>query len=386
MFLARLRSSSARRGLEGGRDPLRSVRSFPVRRLVESHLGKRAERRRPDRRVGVAGEGKEARRVHPADQCQRVERRRDQLGALLTEQGLEAGSDPGVAGRAEGADRLATDGRLGIVEALEQRLEEPRVGALREGPQGGRPHLHLLVGEGATQPGPRSAVATASEAVDRPDADTRVLGVEALQQYVGVAGVLEPIEPLRRGPANRGVGVLEGRPEHLLDATAVHRMALSAPGPRTLTPTPCYGYGGVRTLAIDHGRRRIGVAMSDPDGTIAQPLETLDGRRLREAVSRIAALVERHGIERIVVGLPVHMKGTEGEEARAARAFGESLARATGVSVEYLDERWTTVEAERVLREAGVPARKQRGRRDRIAAALILRTYLERTRRRERET
>ena len=138
----------------------------------------------------------------------------------------------------------------------------------------------------------------------------------------------------------------------------------------------------VRTLALDYGERRIGVAVSDPTGAIAQPLETIAATAGgRDALERIAELVRTLEVERIVVGLPVHMNGSSGPEAERARAFGERVRKRAGVEVEYLDERWTSLEAERVFDDAGVSQRKRRGHVDPIAAALLLRTWLERRRR-----
>ena len=134
----------------------------------------------------------------------------------------------------------------------------------------------------------------------------------------------------------------------------------------------------VRTLALDYGERRIGVAISDPTGAIATPLETIAARPGgRDALERIAELVRSHEIGQVVVGLPLHMNGRPGPEAERARAFGERVRARAQVAVDYLDERWTSREAERALDEAGVSRRAQRGRVDPIAAALLLRTWLE---------
>jgi len=134
----------------------------------------------------------------------------------------------------------------------------------------------------------------------------------------------------------------------------------------------------VRTLALDWGERRIGVAISDPTGLIAQPLETIPAHAGgRDALERIAELVRSHEVGEIVVGLPVHMNGRSGPEAAKARAFGERVRSRAGVAVEYLDERWTSVEAERALAESGMSRREQRGKVDPVAAAILLRTWLE---------
>ena len=132
-------------------------------------------------------------------------------------------------------------------------------------------------------------------------------------------------------------------------------------------------------MALDFGERRIGVAISDPSGTLAQPLETVSrGGSSEAALKRIAQLVAEYDVERIVVGLPLLLDGRSGSQAERARRFGGEVAQRTGVSVEYLDERLTSAEARRALRAAGVPARKQKGRVDPVAAALLLNTFLER--------
>jgi putative Holliday junction resolvase len=131
-------------------------------------------------------------------------------------------------------------------------------------------------------------------------------------------------------------------------------------------------------MALDYGERRIGVAISDPTGKVALPHETIDRRRggLPGALSRIGALVSELGVDRIVVGLPLHLSGRAGPEADASRRFGEQVREQTGVRVEYLDERWTTREAERALRDMGTRRRRLRERVDSTAAALLLRAYL----------
>jgi len=95
-------------------------------------------------------------------------------------------------------------------------------------------------------------------------------------------------------------------------------------------------------------------------------------------MSRIAEIVATRDVGQIVIGLPLHMSGRAGPEAERTRAFGEKVKQRTGVSVEYLDERWSSREAERMLDDSGVSRKKQRGRVDPIAASLLLRTWLER--------
>jgi putative Holliday junction resolvase len=139
-------------------------------------------------------------------------------------------------------------------------------------------------------------------------------------------------------------------------------------------------------LGIDLGSRRIGLAISDPDGRVALPAGTLESRGRAADLVAIGSIAQERGVKRVVVGLPLHMDGRAGPEAEAARAFADALARATGLPVDTLDERWTTREAERTLRETGGGGRKKRrGAADTLAATLLLRTFLERLARAERE-
>ncbi|HEY5657509.1 MAG TPA: Holliday junction resolvase RuvX [Myxococcota bacterium] len=131
-------------------------------------------------------------------------------------------------------------------------------------------------------------------------------------------------------------------------------------------------------LGLDLGTRRMGLAISDPETGIALPVGYLPRHGLARDLEALRALVAERAVSRIVVGLPLHLTGSSGPGAQAAREFARALAEATALPVETLDERWTSVEAERALREA--PARKRRRRKevvDAMAATLILRTYLE---------
>src|SRR5262245_66240799 len=119
-------------------------------------------------------------------------------------------------------------------------------------------------------------------------------------------------------------------------------------------------------MALDYGERRIGVAVSDPDGVFAQPLLSLDRRELRgkKLWARLAALLREHAVEQLVLGLPLHMDGRHGVEAEQVKTFGAELAQQTGVPVDYVDERWSTVEAERAMRELGVRRARASGQLD----------------------
>lgn len=133
----------------------------------------------------------------------------------------------------------------------------------------------------------------------------------------------------------------------------------------------------MRSLGLDLGSKRIGVALSDPEGTIASPLATLERQGTERDLAALLELARRHEVGAIVVGLPLHMNGRRGPEAEAARVFARRLAAATGLPVETLDERLTTVEAERALRESGRKGKKRRAVIDAVAAAILLRTWLE---------
>ena len=132
------------------------------------------------------------------------------------------------------------------------------------------------------------------------------------------------------------------------------------------------------TLGIDHGSKRIGLAISDPGGTVALPAGTLESRGLERDIAAIRRVVEARQVERIVVGLPIHMDGRRGRQAEVVQEFAERLAEALGLPVDTLDERWTTREAERALAATGRKGKKKRAVIDSVAAALLLRTYLER--------
>lgn len=133
-----------------------------------------------------------------------------------------------------------------------------------------------------------------------------------------------------------------------------------------------------RRLGIDVGAVRVGVALSDPDGVLATPLQTVP----RDAaggsdLATIAGLVAEHGAVGIVVGLPRTLAGREGAAAEAARAFAEALEAVVEVPVTYVDERLSTVVATQQLRQRGVKGRKQRAVIDQAAAVAILQGWLD---------
>jgi len=133
-----------------------------------------------------------------------------------------------------------------------------------------------------------------------------------------------------------------------------------------------------RILAIDPGTRRIGLAVSDPTGTLAQPLSAVERKGGQDWAEAIAALAGKLEAAEIVVGLPRHMDGSEGDAAADARRMAETLGTRTNLPVRLWDERLTTVAAERMFRETGVNTRRARRHIDSAAAVLILQGYLDR--------
>ena len=137
----------------------------------------------------------------------------------------------------------------------------------------------------------------------------------------------------------------------------------------------------MRVLALDLGERRIGVAISDPSGTLASPHGVIERARERSTDhAAVAALVAELEAERVVVGLPLSLSGATGPAAEAALAEAAQLASVLGVPVETFDERLTTVAAARSMRASGTKARKQRKRIDEMAASVMLQNWLEQRR------
>ena len=129
-----------------------------------------------------------------------------------------------------------------------------------------------------------------------------------------------------------------------------------------------------RYLGIDYGTKRVGIALSDGLGLTARPLEVI---ARAEVTERVADIVSMYGVTRLIIGLPTALGGHEGPSAEGARALGEELRAATGVEIEYVDERFTSRMAENALLDAGMKRRKRRETVDKVAAAIILQEYLD---------
>jgi putative Holliday junction resolvase len=132
-----------------------------------------------------------------------------------------------------------------------------------------------------------------------------------------------------------------------------------------------------RILALDVGRRRIGLAISDPLRITAQGLETFERKNLREDLARLVRLASEREVVLFLVGLPLHMSGHESAQSAYVRDFAARLSDASGVPVEFWDERLTTREAERALREGSATLKRKKRSVDRMAAVLLLESYLD---------
>lgn len=150
-------------------------------------------------------------------------------------------------------------------------------------------------------------------------------------------------------------------------------LAEAAAPPGTGTGQPPAG----RVLAVDYGERRVGLALSDPAGLIAQGLETIQKAGTVESLASIVDIVEEQQVREIILGLPVHMDGTTGEMAGKVEAFADELRKKVSCDVRTWDERLTSVSARRAMHEMGGSTRGNKGGLDRIAATLLLQNYLD---------
>ena len=132
-----------------------------------------------------------------------------------------------------------------------------------------------------------------------------------------------------------------------------------------------------RILALDVGKKRIGLAVSDGLGITAQGLPTLQRGRIRDDLDQLARICREQEIALLLVGQPLHMSGHESRQGVYTKEFAERLAEFTQLPVKYLDERLTTVQAERVLRESGISIEKRAKAIDKLAAVLLLQSFLD---------
>lgn len=137
------------------------------------------------------------------------------------------------------------------------------------------------------------------------------------------------------------------------------------------------GYPKARVLALDLGKKRIGLALSDPLGITAQGLPTLYRTNIREDLGELAKLVKQYEVKMLLMGNPLHMSGDDSRQAQYTREFAERLAAHTGLELRYWDERLTSRQADRVLRESGISIAKRAKAIDRLSAQILLESYLE---------
>ena len=128
----------------------------------------------------------------------------------------------------------------------------------------------------------------------------------------------------------------------------------------------------MRCLGIDYGRRRIGLALSDPTLLIATPLVIIENRGIKKTVLQIMDIIQKNDVQQIVLGLPLHANGDESEMSQEARRFGDVFV-ALGFPVEYVDERYTSYEAESMIGNH----RESKKLIDKVAASIILQIYLD---------
>jgi putative Holliday junction resolvase len=132
-----------------------------------------------------------------------------------------------------------------------------------------------------------------------------------------------------------------------------------------------------RILALDLGKRRIGLAVSDPLGITAQGLPNLERTNKRTDLAALARIAQERGASLILMGNPINMRGSEGRQSAWVREFAAALERETGLPIQFWDERLTTVEASRVLRSSGISIEKRAAAVDRLSAVILLQSYLD---------
>jgi len=132
-----------------------------------------------------------------------------------------------------------------------------------------------------------------------------------------------------------------------------------------------------RILALDLGKKRIGLALSDELGLTAQGLETLEREGRRDDIAKLRRLAAERGVALFLIGDPVHMSGEAGRQSEYTREFARELEYKTGLPVKFWDERWTSREAERTLRGSGIAHGERKPAIDRLSAVILLQSYLD---------
>lgn len=135
-----------------------------------------------------------------------------------------------------------------------------------------------------------------------------------------------------------------------------------------------------RLMGIDYGEKRVGLALSNFEQTLATPLETIERRDEKQDAKHLQKVATEYMVVALVVGLPVHMSGDEGAKAREARKYGDWVARVTKLPVRYHDERYSSALADELLEQLDLNPKQRKARRDRIAAQILLQSYLDSSR------
>ncbi len=169
------------------------------------------------------------------------------------------------------------------------------------------------------------------------------------------------------------------------DADSQHEPLAADPGgDETAAPAAASQHSQVpaegRLLGLDFGTRRIGAALSTPEQTLATPCENYSLRGERADAAWLRQLAQDYRVVGVVVGLPLHLSGREGDKAAEAREFGSWVEDVLGLPVTYYDERFTTAVAEDLLIEAGLNRKQRKARLDKLAAQIMLQSFLDRRR------
>jgi putative Holliday junction resolvase len=160
----------------------------------------------------------------------------------------------------------------------------------------------------------------------------------------------------------------------------MHPDSHDAPAPdRTATPAPAEAEfpSSGRLLGLDYGTKRVGVAVSNEEQTIASPLELWNRRTAVLDAARLRDYIRDYQIVAVVVGLPVHMSGADSAKSREAKTFGRWAASTSGLPVRFFDERFTTASAQEHLISSGITRRQRQTRLDKLAAQIMLQSYLD---------
>lgn len=131
-------------------------------------------------------------------------------------------------------------------------------------------------------------------------------------------------------------------------------------------------------LGIDNGSKRIGLAISSPDWKFTFPLQVYQRRSLQHDLEHLKRIIKEHAIKGLVLGLPMHMSGDEGEQAQLARKLGQELVTATALPLAYVDERFSSLHADQLMELQALKPHKRKERRDALAASVLLQTFIER--------